>query len=117
MMGVGKNWNLRPSLPRRCKNNGSTTNTSIYVETECTIECRLCGTIVPDRNQNAIFGRFRRLPKSKTVKVTGSEVDCAICLNPLQYKRMLLLFCNHRFHKKCILRWFQVDKRCPICRK
>ena len=62
--------------------------------------------------------------------------ECPICFNELKkeeitYKPMYnclfnLLFnsnnnlcvlnCNHTFHRKCIIKWFNIDKTCPICR-
>ena len=27
------------------------------------------------------------------------------------------LMCYHKFHKKCIEKWFKISKTCPLCRK
>ena len=29
---------------------------------------------------------------------------------------VIKLSCNHYFHKKCILEWFEKNSSCPICR-
>jgi len=48
---------------------------------------------------------------------------CPICfdnykildiLSPTQ--KMWTLPCGHRFHTKCIIKWFQYDRRCCLCR-
>ena len=42
-------------------------------------------------------------------------MECVICLknNKKFYK---LKRCNHSFHKKCIIQWFEKSLSCPICR-
>ena len=42
-----------------------------------------------------------------------ADDECAICnLNVLDET----LRCGHRFHRRCLERWFQVRVNCPICR-
>lgn len=46
------------------------------------------------------------------------EMACAICLDPFTEKdlvRKLPCHPNHIFHSKCILDWFAVQQRCPLC--
>jgi len=47
--------------------------------------------------------------------------NCTICLEELKEKEYYreLPYCNHQFHKKCIDKWFKVNKQmtCPICRR
>ncbi|KAF8363970.1 hypothetical protein PRIPAC_90893 [Pristionchus pacificus] len=58
---------------------------------------------------------------------TNDQPDCAICFAPLSSKRTAMLDpCRHRFHRTCILRWFESlcsptvpwmsDHTCCICR-
>jgi len=59
------------------------------------------------------------LPPYKKVKDLVST--CAICIQDFksnEYYRELPK-CKHQFHKKCIDKWFKIDKQmsCPICRK
>ena len=51
---------------------------------------------------------FDRLPKIKTKEV------CSICLK--KGFTGVKLKCGHVFHKKCIKKACQYDKRCPNCR-
>ncbi|XP_062079854.1 E3 ubiquitin-protein ligase BIG BROTHER-like [Humulus lupulus] len=62
---------------------------------------------------------------NKDVKVfhMGSTLvgkDCNICLEKLhsnnRYQELLCTPCSHIFHKKCIERWFDKNKVCPLCR-
>jgi hypothetical protein len=46
--------------------------------------------------------------------------QCQFCLETYDKKKTLILCCNHKFHKKCILNWFENCDSfagCPICRK
>jgi hypothetical protein len=40
---------------------------------------------------------------------------CAICLDPVKLSDRKLA-CKHRFHTKCIIRWFETSVECPVCR-
>ncbi|GFQ85903.1 e3 ubiquitin-protein ligase ATL6 [Trichonephila clavata] len=122
-MGLRKNKNkalpLRQSLPRRCKEKNRP-GSGIYEEKERVITCRVCGETAFLRNPNfkPLSGERVIISKKETAELPCDvDIECAICLNSFQYKRMLLLSCNHRFHKKCITQWFKTDVRCPLCRK
>ena len=46
--------------------------------------------------------------------------ECAICLENIDFENLEnigILKCNHMFHKKCIIKWFQTSKnyKCPLC--
>ena len=43
--------------------------------------------------------------------------NCPICLNKYCEKTSLLLPCGHCFHTPCILKWFEKQMNCPICRR
>ena len=47
--------------------------------------------------------------------------DCGICLVECQSANdSCTTICNHKFHKTCLLKWEQSDRRvynCPLCRK
>lgn len=62
------------------------------------------------------LGKYIRIKKND--KIVGE--DCIICSDEYksgQYKRDLE--CKHTFHKKCIDKWFKMNKdmECPVCRK
>ena len=43
--------------------------------------------------------------------------ECSICLESLSSPQMSIrLPCNHIFHSKCILLWFEKELICPNCR-
>lgn len=41
--------------------------------------------------------------------------ECTICLEELS-ENTRILTCDHGFHNKCILKWFNKSMECPICR-
>jgi hypothetical protein len=56
--------------------------------------------------------------------IRGNKVDaskCAICLDPLAATATSIYTttCDHRFHPKCVQRWYQRTKstNCPYCQK
>lgn len=52
-----------------------------------------------------------------TKKKNHNVVECCICLETLSFRQhSRTLQCNHLFHKKCIDKWFDRDRRCPVCR-
>ena len=50
-----------------------------------------------------------------TLKVKKTKESCSICLK--QKFKGVVLPCGHIFHKSCIKKACQYDKRCPNCRK
>lgn len=40
--------------------------------------------------------------------------ECSFCLSPNAYAQIAL--CGHTFHSKCFLRWFRMNRCCPLCR-
>lgn len=43
--------------------------------------------------------------------------DCSICLDKLLLSNnLIILKCNHIYHKDCIKSWFNQSTKCPICR-
>tara|TARA_Y100000991_G_scaffold215550_1_gene206470 strand:- start:309 stop:878 length:570 start_codon:yes stop_codon:yes gene_type:complete len=43
-----------------------------------------------------------------------SNNSCSICL---ENNSDWLLDCKHHFHKKCLKKWYKLNKTCPYCRK
>lgn len=44
-------------------------------------------------------------------------MDCPICLSEITQDCMVT-YCNHKFHRQCILEWknSKEDANCPVCR-
>lgn len=40
--------------------------------------------------------------------------ECSVCLSTNAYARIAL--CGHTFHPHCFLRWFRLNRSCPLCR-
>jgi Ring finger domain len=50
--------------------------------------------------------------------VTDKDAECTICLGNLQGEDTVVLmpYCTHLFHEKCIQRWLLYQPSCPLCR-
>ena len=61
---------------------------------------------------------FKRKLKQKTLKKKLLD-ECSICLAEMKEKdKVIILECNHIYHKDCIMIWFQKNNiNCPLCRK
>lgn len=59
--------------------------------------------------------------KGKSRKGVQSNT-CAICLTKIETStensdvKRVELHCRHSFHKKCIVKWLEYKKNCPLCR-
>jgi hypothetical protein len=42
-------------------------------------------------------------------------MDCKICKWEI-FENIIILECNHIFHKECINMWFKISPLCPICK-
>jgi len=50
--------------------------------------------------------------------ISNANIDCCICLDKFEGNhKSIVLECNHRFHKECILNWLKKELNCPLCRK
>jgi hypothetical protein len=58
------------------------------------------------------------LPQYIEAKCEGKIDDCSICLNEISIdEHIIILPCCHRYHKQCIIQWFNQRNTCPICRE
>jgi hypothetical protein len=57
----------------------------------------------------------------KKETLTDIEEECPICseyfLDEKVIGTVVELPCKHRYHKNCILNWFDKSDTCPICRE
>ena len=66
---------------------------------------------------NRIKSQFTVLNKN-FMNETLRNQTCSICLDEYKSRQHYVkLRCNHRLHKKCIIKWLKsYNKTCPICR-
>lgn len=44
------------------------------------------------------------------------DTECCVCLCEYDNNDVVhMLPCNHIFHRRCIVTWFQKQPRCPLC--
>ena len=48
--------------------------------------------------------------------VAGELGNCSICQDVINGNGSRLVSCRHAFHRSCILEWFGMSVRCPVCR-
>ena len=48
--------------------------------------------------------------------VSDNSGNCAICQDAITTNGVRLVFCRHAFHRSCVLEWFGMSVRCPVCR-
>jgi hypothetical protein len=45
------------------------------------------------------------------------DLSCVICLDKPENKQFVRTTCNHVYCKDCIDKWFEMNSKCPICKK
>ncbi len=49
--------------------------------------------------------------------LTNNTDECSICYDNNDNKYIKLIACDHEFHKKCLIKWLELNKStCPLCR-
>jgi hypothetical protein len=48
--------------------------------------------------------------------IVTTTADCAICQDSISSNGVKLRHCGHVYHHSCLLSWFAVSVRCPVCR-
>jgi len=48
--------------------------------------------------------------------IASSENNCAICQDAVTSAGVRIRHCNHEFHRSCLISWFAMSVRCPVCR-
>lgn len=71
----------------------------------------------PDDTQSfATSEMIKSLGGYKRIK-SNCDDECTICLDSYVVNEGVRdLKCNHRFHKRCIDKWFKKSITCPVCR-
>ena len=69
----------------------------------------------PQILQDRIHSRFPSFDHNKVcIDAEFNEIDlqCSICYEQGDYQ----LHCGHVFHKRCITKWKESSRSCPLCR-
>ncbi|CAL1285619.1 unnamed protein product [Larinioides sclopetarius] len=61
-------------------------------------------------------GRPRKLKLPPSEQAKEKVTKCCVCLDTTRYRKMKSLHCSHSFHEKCINKWMETNKKCPLCR-
>ena len=48
--------------------------------------------------------------------IENSNSNCAICQDSISYDGVKIRHCGHDFHRSCLVNWFEINVRCPVCR-
>ena len=48
--------------------------------------------------------------------IESSTTNCAICQDAISSAGVRIRHCGHVFHRSCIVNWFGMSVRCPVCR-
>ncbi|KAF1779822.1 Zinc finger, RING/FYVE/PHD-type [Phytophthora cactorum] len=52
--------------------------------------------------------------RKQTSSMPHSYRECSVCLSANAYAQ--ISSCGHTFHPNCFLRWFRLNRSCPLCR-
>jgi len=50
------------------------------------------------------------------INIVSSENNCAICQDSIANSGARIRHCSHDFHRSCLVSWFAMSVRCPVCR-
>jgi hypothetical protein len=100
------------------------------VETMFLLNMIMCYNIISihssmvDNNSNMKIKGLDMLKLEKYYKCKGECIECSICIEKVKCSEYVRgLQCGHKYHKKCIDKWFRVsinvneEIQCPLCRK
>jgi len=74
--------------------------------------------------KNIVFKNRFKINKRNIKKFNLEGETCCICLDDYHIEckdhkecdpKCYQLFCNHMYHKKCIMEWLDHDVKCPLC--
>ncbi|KAJ5924223.1 hypothetical protein N7466_008410 [Penicillium verhagenii] len=77
--------------------------------------------VLTEDRPRRVFGEseFNTLPAmDANQEMIDSGVECAICLGPPELgDKIVVLECEHLFHRICIIDWLDRHPTCPLCRQ
>ena len=54
--------------------------------------------------------------EEKEPETTEEPAMCGVCYTELNSDNTVNTNCNHKFHRKCIIKWKSINDTCPLCR-
>lgn len=70
--------------------------------------------LVPVKNKEEAY---TIIEESDDDDIRSNSSYCAICLDKPENKQFVRTTCNHVYCKDCIDKWFEMNSKCPICKK
>ncbi|GAB5569390.1 RING finger protein 24 [Prionailurus iriomotensis] len=62
------------------------------------------------------FYAYKQVILKEKVKELNLHELCAVCLEDFKPRDELgICPCKHAFHRKCLIKWLEVRKVCPLC--
>ena len=63
--------------------------------------------------------KYKNLKKRYNgIRISKDEKSCPICYYEFEDNHdIIILECNHFFHKSCCSKWLRINNSCPLCRK
>ncbi|XP_059903591.1 RING finger protein 24 isoform X1 [Gadus macrocephalus] len=59
---------------------------------------------------------YKQVIQKEKVKELNLHEICAVCLEEFKQRDELgICPCKHAFHRKCLIKWLEVRKVCPLC--
>jgi hypothetical protein len=94
-------------LINRIQVRGTSSNTRSAVVT-FTLPSNFSDPVLVTPTQNQI---------SQSVQDIGTSLNnCAICQDSISSGGVKIRQCGHDFHRSCLMNWFALSVRCPVCR-
>ena len=87
--------------------------------------CTLCDSSFIEELSKATDATNRTTGEGNSTKINNLDQnsenvkDCSICLTQMvadSDEPLVILKCEHNYHKKCIKSWFNQSNSCPLCR-
>ena len=73
--------------------------------------------LVPVKNKEEAYTIIEESESDDDDEIRSNDLSCAICLDKPENKLFVRTTCNHVYCKDCIDKWFEMNSKCPICKK